>query len=277
MVRNALAAAAGDADADPAFRALVLSLPSEEELATALFEAGHVPDPDRIYAIRRAAALAIAQRLADALPALRDSAATPGAYSPDAAAAGRRSLSAALLRLQTFLDGGDAARAAYAAADNMTDRMAAFACLLDAGDKRVAASFESEWRHDRLVMDKWFMAQVAHAAPRDAVRVAEALTAHADFDASNPNRFRAVIGGLTGGNPAGFHVLDGSGYAFVADWLLRLDGSNPQTAARMSQAFDGWRRMEPERQGLMRAQLDRIAAEPGLSRDLAEMVARMVG
>ena len=271
---DAVAAVACDGAADPAFRALALALPSEDDMAASLHASGVVPDPDRIYAVRRAALLAVAERLADALPGLRASVATPGPYSPDAEAAGMRALDATLLRLATMLDRGAAARAAYGAADNMTDRMAAFACLLDAGDPDVAAAFEAEWRHDRLVMDKWFAAQVTHAAPRDAVRVAEALTRHPDFDAANPNRFRAVVGGLTGGNPAGFHAPDGSGYAFLADRLLETDRANPQNAARLSQAFESWRRYDADRQALIGAALDRMAAS-GPSRDLGEMIGRM--
>ncbi len=273
---DAVAAVARDASADPAFRALALALPSEDDLAASLHAVGVVPDPDRIYAVRRAAMRAMAERLAPELPGLRKTVATPGPYSPDAASAGRRSLDAVLLRLQTLLDGGEAARAAYAAADNMTDRMAAFACLLDAGDPDVAAAFEAEWRHDRLVMDKWFAARVTHAPPRDAVALAEALTRHPDFDAANPNRFRAVVGALPAGNPAGFHAPGGAGHAFLADRLIALDRGNPQAAARLSQAFDGWRRYDADRQATMRAALERIAAAPGLSRDLGEMAGRML-
>ncbi len=272
---DAVATLATDASADPAFRALALALPSEDDLAQSLHAAGTIPDPDRIYAVRRAAQVAIATRLKDDIPALRVAMATPGPYDPRAEDAGKRALSARLLGLLTLLDGGVAARIAYDAADNMTDRMSAFACLLDAGDEAVADRFEAEWRDDRLVMDKWFMAQVANAPPRNAVCIADKLTRHADFDASNPNRFRSLIAGLTGGNPAGFHNPDGKGYAFLASWLLHLDPSNPQMTARLSTAFDGWTRYDPDRRAMMRAQLDRIAGTEGLSRDLSEMVARM--
>ena len=273
---DAVAALATDERADPAFRALALALPSEDDLAGTLHGMDVVPDPDAIHAARRSAHLAMAERLAGDLDGLRRAAATPGTYSPDAEAAGKRSFDAVLLRLKTRLDGGDAARLAYEMADNMTDRMAAFTCLLEAGDAAVAGAFEEEWRHDRLVMDKWFMAQVAHAAPRDAVGTAERLTAHRDFDPSNPNRFRAVIGGLSAGNPAGFHRADGAGYAFLAGHLIELDRTNPQTAARMSTAFETWGRWDADRQALIREQLDRIRSHSGLSRDLGEMVDRML-
>ena len=54
-----------------------------------------------------------------------------------------------------------------------------------------------------------------------------------------------------------------------------MDAANPQTAARMSTAFETWRRYDVDRQAQMLEALARIAAAPGLSRDLAEMVARM--
>jgi aminopeptidase N len=124
-------------------------------------------------------------------------------------------------------------------------------------------------------MDKWFMAQVAHAAPKDAVATAQRLTEHPLFDWKNPNRFRSVIGGLTAGNPAGFHDPSGAGYRFLADWIIRLDAKNPQTAARMSTAFETRKRYDADRVALMDAELARIAATEGLSRDVTEMITRM--
>jgi aminopeptidase N len=125
-------------------------------------------------------------------------------------------------------------------------------------------------------MDKWFSLQILHAAPDQAAALAARLTAHPAFDWRNPNRFRAVIGALSA-NHAGFHSHDGAGYHFVADWLIRLDPLNPQTAARMSTAFETWGRYDAARQTLVRAELQRIRATPALSRDLGEMTGRMLG
>ncbi|MEM7709961.1 MAG: aminopeptidase N C-terminal domain-containing protein, partial [Pseudomonadota bacterium] len=273
---DAVAVLACDDRADPAFRALAVALPSEDDLAGSLHGADVVPDPDSIYAVRRRAQVAMAERLGDDLPRLRETMAVPGDYEPKAEDAGKRAFAATLLRLATLIDRGEAARRAYARADNMTDRMEGFTCLLEVGDPDVAAAFEAEWKDDRLVMDKWFMAQVAHAAPREAVAVAERLMAHPAFDAANPNRFRSVVGGLTVGNPAGFHDASGAGYDFLAARLVELDRTNPQTAARMSTAFETWRRYDADRQDLMRAALERMAAGAS-SRDMGEMVARMLG
>jgi aminopeptidase N len=272
---GALAAVLRDDTLDPAFRALVLALPSEDTLANACHAAGIVPDPTAIHAACQTVHRALAQHLAADLPGLIEATRTPGPYSPAARDAAKRSLRAQLLRLQTRLDGGVIARAAYDTATNMTDQLAAFGCLLAAGDAQVAGEFEAQWRSDRLVMDKWFAMSVSEAAPAEAVATATALTAHADFDWKNPNRFRSVIAGLTAMNPAGFHDPSGAGYRFLADWLLRLDALNPQTTARMSTAFETWRRYDADRQALVAEQLDRIAAHPGLSRDTSEMIARM--
>jgi aminopeptidase N len=138
------------------------------------------------------------------------------------------------------------------------------------------AAFYRQWAHDRLVLDKWFALQVVNLPGARAVRMADALTRHPDFDWKNPNRFRAVLGALAM-NPTGFHAADGSGYRLLADWILRLDPLNPQTAARVSTAFETWRRYDAARQNLVRAELGRILAAPGLSRDLREMAARMLG
>jgi aminopeptidase N len=261
---------------DPAFRALALALPSEDDIAQAAHAGGLVPDPGAIHAARLALQRAMAAALAPVLARLY-TAMDPGpGYSPAADQAARRALRNACLLMLGRIEGPARARAHFAAASNMTDELAGFVALTEAGDPDAAAQFYDRWHQDRLVMDKWFQVQVAHADPAVAVATAARLCAHPLFDWTNPNRFRAVIGGLSAGNPAGFHDPSGAGYRFVADWLIRLDGKNPQTAARMSTAFETWARYDADRQALMRAELDRIAAHPGLSRDLAEMVGRLL-
>jgi aminopeptidase N len=274
---DALARVALDDALDPAFRALCLRLPSDDDTAQTLHAAGHVPDPTRIYLARRRMGDALAQRLADRLPALIADLAEPGPFSPDARAAGRRALRLASLSLLSRSDGGAAARAAFAVADNMTEEVGALTCLLDIGaGEAELVRFAARWAADRNVMDKWFAVQIAYAAPDRAAEVTRALTLHPAFDMKNPNRFRSVIGALSG-HHAGFHHISGAGYHLVADWLMRLDPLNPQTAARMSTAFETWPRYDADRQGLVRDVLRAMLAAPGLSRDLGEMAGRMLG
>ena len=265
-----------DETLDPAFRALALGLPSQDDLASALFDAGETPDPDAIHLARTEALQIIAEDLAADLALVFSQMQTPGPYSADARDAGRRALRVQAVGLLARVDGGTKAREMFASADNMTEQLGAWGALLaiSSADSETA-QFYRQWANDRLVLDKWFAAQVSHAAPERAAPLARALTEHADFDWKNPNRFRSVIGAL-GMNPAGFHQRDGAGYQLVADWLIRLDGANPQAAARVSTLFETWRRYDSHRQSLIRAELERIMGHPGLSRDMGEMVGRML-
>ena len=262
---------------DPAFKALVLALPTQDELAQHLYDAGQTPDPDAIYRAHEGLKHCMAQALADLLPQTYAAHQVPGPYQPSAGAAGQRSLGNAVLALQTKLDQGVMARAQFAAADNMTQQLAALSCLLANGHGATElGAFYRQWQGDRLVMDKWFTLQVSLAAPDAAAATAEELTAHPAFDWKNPNRFRSVFGALAG-NPAGFHHGSGASYRLLTDWLIRMDSQNPQLTARMSAAFETWRRYDADRQALIRGALLRLTQTPGLSRDTGEMVGRMLG
>ena len=73
-------------------------------------------------------------------------------------------------------------------------------------------------------------AELLREAGADTVARAEGLLAHDAFEWTLPNRVRAVVGTLVNGNPSAFHAPDGSGYAFFARALKKLDGINPQIA-----------------------------------------------
>ena len=275
---DALAAVADDPGLDPAFKALALALPSDDESIAHVADSGVVPDPLAVHRARRALEVAAARALGDRLERLYGANAVPGPYSPDAGAAGRRALRGRALALLTALDPEAAlARAQAAAADNMTERMGALALLVAHGRAEAAlADFHAAWRHDRLVVDKWFAVQAAQTPPERAVATVAALARRPDFDWRNPNRFRSLIGSFAGANPAGFHAADGGGYRLVVDWLIRLDPLNPQTAARLASALGTWRMFDAGRQALMRGELQRLAALPGLSRDTEEIVGRLL-
>jgi len=266
-----------DDSLDPAFRALTLHLPSEDDLAQTLHDSGVAPDPLAIYAARHILAHTIGRELEPELAETYDAMAVPGAYTPDARAASRRALRSATLAYLTHIDDGTRARVQFANADNMTEQTGALGRLISAGQITTELdSFYSQWQADRLVIDKWFALQVSCAPHSLAVEATAALTQHPDFDWKNPNRLRSVIGMLST-NAAGFHDPSGAGYELLADWLIKLDPVNPQTTARLSGAFETWRRYDADRQDMMRAQLQRIQSAPNLSRDTSEMVSRILG
>ncbi|MCL5775418.1 aminopeptidase N [Limibaculum sp. FT325] len=285
-IPNAWAEALGrlvaDEALDPAFRALALELPGEDEMAGEVVARGGLADPDAIHSALRAMRAHLGDALGAELSRLRAAMAVDGPYSPDAASAGRRALANRCMVLMLAAGTAQAHRAAEAqfdAADNMTDRIAALAALVHADAPGAASrldAFHAAWRHDPLVLDKWLTVQATAPVSDAATRVA-ALTGHPSFEWKNPNRFRALIGSFAMGNATGFHAADGSGYRLVADWLLRLDPVNPQTTARVAGCFETWRRYEPGRQALMQAELRRIAAVETLSRNTREIVERILG
>ncbi|RMF39938.1 MAG: aminopeptidase N [Alphaproteobacteria bacterium] len=277
---DALARMAQDETLDPAFRALALALPSREALAQASHQRGIPVDPDAIEAAANRLADAIAEQGETAFARLFETMASTGPYDPGAEAAGRRSLRAAALYYLTRRDPeARLAREMWQRADNMTDSMTALTRLVAAdapGVEDALAAFHDRWKHDRLVIDKWFGLQAGSSPPDKALARTRALAEHPDFDWKTPNRFRALIGGFVA-NTTAFHAADGSGYRFLTDWLLTLDPVNPQVAARTAGAFETWPRYEPGRQALIRAELQRLAGTRSLSRNSREMVERMLG
>ncbi|WP_428029288.1 aminopeptidase N [Ancylobacter sp.] len=276
---EALGATLGDPGLDPAFVAQALSIPSEADVAR---EIGVDVDPDAIHTARTALRRAVSEALAPALAATYARNAPSGAYSPGAASAGKRALRNSCLDLMAA--GGTAesltrAQAHFDAADNMTDRFFALAVLAHAapGARDAAlAAFHARFRDDPLVVDKWLALQAQIAEPQTLERVRD-LTAHAAFAWSNPNRVRALIGSFAGLNPTQFHRLDGAGHDLVAGAVIDIDGRNPQLAARLLAAFKSWRSLEPVRRASAEAALRRVAATPGLSPDVSDIVGRSLG
>ena len=266
-------------DADPAFAALALAPPSEDDIFR---EIGADVDPDAVHAAREALKQRVAADNADLVrEAYSDLSASAGAYSPDAAGAGGRSLRNSLLDLLTRAapkQGGDAARTQFERADNMTDQIGALAALVRTpGEDRERAldMFFRSHAADPLVVDKWFMLQAAIPEPATLARV-RTLMKHPMFSMTNPNRLRALVGAFANANPTRFHAADGSGHEFLADIVLELDPRNPQVAARLLGAFRSWRTLEPVRRGRAEAALRRVSAAGGLSTDSRDIVDRVL-
>lgn len=158
--------------------------------------------------------------------------------------------------------------------ENMTLKLAALKAAKSADHssaEQLITEFDANWRHDPLVMDKWFALQ-ACTNNDGAVELVKSLYDHPCFDKSNPNRVRALVGQFTRSNPAQFHRLDGKGYELLADLLIELNDINPQNASRMVTPFMSWQRYDEQRQSLIKTQLKRIAAIENLSDDLFEKV-----
>lgn len=260
-------------DLDHALRAEALSLPGESDLADAVDQA----DPEAIHAVREFFIRTLATGLRLPLDACYDALNQGEEYVIDAASMGRRRLKNVCLSYLASIDDEMIHQQCFAQfenANNMTDRLAALSALadIDCSEREQAlAAFETEWKDNPLVMDKWFMIQAGSSLPNTLEQV-KSLQNHPSFDANNPNKIRSLIGRFAMANPVNFHSADGEGYKFLTDFVIDLDTRNPQVASRMVRALAKWKQLEPGRSELMKASLERIQKVNGISNDVFEIV-----
>jgi aminopeptidase N len=161
-------------------------------------------------------------------------------------------------------------------ATKMSDEIGALAALNTTSHSlrdKAMAHFREKWQGDSLVINKWLSLQALCPLPGALDRI-RAVTRDPVFDANTPNKIYALWFGFARGNLKGFHDLSGESYRFIADQVLDVDSRNPQVAARLVSTFSNWRTLEPRRQKLMIRELRRMAAHPGLSSNVFEIVTR---
>ena len=277
---GAMRAILTDQAIDDDMRGELMTLPSETYLFEAMAGSGsngeRKADPGAIHENREALKAALGRELSSEMHALYERAENVG-YADDGAR-GARKVKSQVLGFVAASDPDKAAELAahqYHRADNMTDRQGALMVLagLQAPEREERLkAFYDRYSDNALVVDKWFTLQALSLHPDVFDQVRE-LAKHRDFNIRNPNRVRSLYMAFAG-NPQGFHAEDGSGYRMIADLVIELDPINPQTAARFVPSLGRWRRIEPKRAALMKAELERIAAQDNLSRDTYEQVSR---
>jgi aminopeptidase N len=278
-LEEAMRAVLRDPALDPGFKELVLRLPDEDYIAEQL----PVYDPLRTHEVRVGLRLQLAQALRDDWAWAWEAHQVPGRYSPDAASAGRRAL--ANLALAMLCIDGEArdelhwqriAAQRFDGARNMTERMGALHALTESHSALAEDALQrlhAQFRGDPLVVNKWFAIQ-ATMPERDGAVFArvKALLRHPDFSLKNPNRARSLLSTFCHANPSALHRTDAAGVVFWAERVLELDPINPQIAARLARALDRWARLAEPYRGAAREALERVAAKPGLSSDVSEIV-----
>ena len=275
---KALSAAIDSGDLEPAYRAALLTLPSESDIAR---DIARNVDPGIIHRGRRQLMRMVGRSIGPRLQSLYRKNTQKARYSPDAEQAGKRALRNAALTL-LIARGSDQDKALlvrhYDKASNMTDQAHALNLLAASNmpaRQKALDDFYNRWKDDHLVIDTWFSVQATSPLASTLAKV-KALTKHPRYAATTPNKIRALVGSFAMGNPVQFNRPDGEGYAFVASQVLEIDGFNPQIAARMLGAFRSWRSLEPGRRKLARRALVKVSKARGLSRDVYEIVARML-
>ncbi|MFV3090746.1 aminopeptidase N [Pseudomonas sp. GW6] len=268
-----------DESLDQAMVAEMLSLPGEAYLT----EISEVADVEAIHAAREFARKALADALFAPLwaryQANREvSKATP--YVAEAAHFARRSLQNIALSYLMLSEKPEVLAACvdqFDNADNMTERLAALAVLVNSPFQeeqgKALAMFADFFKDNPLVMDQWFSVQAGCPLPGGLERV-HALMQHEAFTLKNPNKVRALIGAFANQNLINFHRADGAGYRFLADQVITLNALNPQIASRLLAPLTRWRKYGAARQALMKAELERILASGELSSDVYEVVSK---
>ncbi len=258
---------------DPAFVAEAVLLPAEAFIG----DQAAVVDVEAIHRRREAARAAIATGLEEHWwAAFEQHRGAGAAHTPEAKGA-RRLANVALAYLVTA--GSAQAIAAawqhYEQAGTMTARLGALTALIntDTPEREAAlVDFHQRFAGNNDVIDKWFTAQALSSRPDTLARV-DALTGHPDFTIANPNRLRSLIGAFAA-NQRWFHEAGGAGYRLLTDQLLAVDRINPQSAARLAVPLGRWKRFDPARQTLMKAELQRIVIGQAVSKDVLEMASR---
>jgi aminopeptidase N len=259
-------------DLEPAFIAEMLALPSHNEVSGWYKQV----DVDAVANVLKAIKVQLANELIDEFSAIYHSL-KQDAYTIEHAAIGQRSLrNTALAYLAHTELGNELAEKQYADANNMTDTIAAMSAANSAQlacREALMASYSEQWKHDGLVMDKWFALQGTNPA-ENVLQVIKATMEHEAFSLKNPNRTRSLIGSFLNMNPVRFHAKSGEGYKFAGDILRELNSSNPQVASRLIDPLLKFRKYDEERQALIKAELEALKSMDNLAKDLFEKVTK---
>ena len=263
---------------DNAFKALLLGVPSEAEL----WDGAENIDPLRYHQAREALLDTLAVHFLPKWHELNRQAAKQEnqsyEYSPETA--GWRTLRNVC---RAFVLRADPAHIETVAekygemAQNMTHEWGILSAVNgNESDtrNRLLAQFADKFSDDALVMDKYF-ALVGLSRRSDTLQQIQTALQHPKFSLENPNKARSLIGSFSRNVPH-FHAEDGSGYRFIADKVIEIDRFNPQVAARLVQAFNLCNKLEPHRKNLVKQELQRIRAQEGLSKDVGEIVGKIL-
>lgn len=257
---------------EPAFVAEMLSLPSHNEVSGWY----KCVDVDAIAKVLKAFKVILATELEDELSATYQTL-KQNEYTISHEAIGKRALRNICLSYLAYTEQGNAlVEKQYNEANNMTDTIAAMSAANSAGlacREAQMADYSNKWKHDGLVMDKWFTLQGCNPAS-DALEVIKKTMSHEAFSLKNPNRTRNLIGAFLNSNPVNFHAKSGEGYRFAGEILRELNNSNPQVASRLIDPLLKFRKYDEERQGLIRKELEALKAMDNLARDLFEKVSK---
>jgi aminopeptidase N len=262
---------------DQAYLALLLTLPSEQYLASQM----QVVNPEGIHHARNAVRKKLAALLQPDFLKRYQQAELHETNEISNHAAAQRQLKNVCLSYLASMQTEDSyalCNQQFEQAGNMTDELAALTAIAHNPNpdlEKCLNQFYQKWQSEALVIDKWFSLQ-AMSPLANTLETVEGLTKHADFDLNTPNRVRSLVSAFSVNNPLHFHNNKGTGYDFLLRQVQQLDRLNPQIAARIVTPLTQWKRHTNERQQSMKQALQTLVSSEGISRDLYEIVNKIL-
>ena len=264
-----------DQSIDPAFKALQLELPSLLEISETYLPIPIQQLSDIWPEFKRRIATALLPELTFLADDCQQQLANPELSKSDAAQWRRLLVSTLMLAAAS----GDAAIHAkaeklYHSEQSMTIKQGMLSLIhhnYTAQSDDILQHFYHAWQDEDLVIDKWFAIQSTLSSD-DIFERMQALTSHADFNLNNPNKVRSVLMRFAMANPSKFHDESGLGYELISRYVVKLNKINPQVAARLCGAFNGWRKLECEsRKKMIKKSLEFILSHENTSPDVYEI------
>ena len=265
-----------DLDIDPAYKALLLELPSVSNL----MQREAVVDFEVIYKAKEKLAKHLAIKYEEKLLKIYHRNHEPKSLLLHAEATGKRTLKNRMLKILLANDTSklqELAQKQYEESLTMTDRIVALDILENTTSpyKREAfANFYEKYKTQTLVMNKYF--SLLAASHREGVlQRVKALQEDAVYDEKVPNLVRSLVG-VFARNYKYFHAKDGSGYRFVADKIIEIDTINPQMASGLAGAFKIYDKMNEVNKELLKVELKRVISTQSLSKNVFEIVDKIL-
>jgi aminopeptidase N len=129
-------------------------------------------------------------------------------------------------------------------------------------DDLLTGTYE-RWADAPRLVDRWLRAQ-SGSRRRDTVARVAALANGPLYDREDRGRVMAIWFPFATRNRSVFHDPSGEGYRIFVDELVHLLATNAGLAVRLVGDLLQFQRFDPHRRDLLRGQLERIAAAPGL-------------
>ena len=258
------------------YKALLMDLPS----VSAIMQRENVVDFELIYEAKERLQKYLALTFKDKLLEIYTQNHNPASKELDAESIGKRSIKNRSLKLLSALESDDIVAIAYEQYNSsvtMTDRVAALDVLENISPKFSAIAMEhfyKKYKDDTLVMNKYFSILAASHREGTLDRVM-ALQNDNAYNELVPNLLRSLIG-VFARNYKHFHSKDGLGYKFLADKIIDIDKINPQMASGLAGAFRIYEKLNSVNKKLMKKELDRVMSEPSISKNVNEIISKIV-